>query len=330
MTRPKSDEESWNKYWEHGFLTSCRNAFSGNYEGNLKTVWRDFLLQLPGQARILDICTGNGAIAIIANELSLEEGLGFEIHGIDSAAIRPTETVKTSRHLLVGIVFHGETPAEQTPFEDQSFQAVTGQYAFEYTDEERCVAELARVTAPGGALQLVVHHTDSIVMETSREEVRNGQIIFEETDIFGRARSMMEIMSAATTADARKALVNNPDAEKNRNQLNAAAGRLSEALRGSPHPQLLQMAMDKVAEAYRMLNDQGPEPALEHLASSQQMLIANIERLEDLMAAGRSPEQVRTFLENLDSAGFETQAAEEIRHEGGPLMGWLLRATRQN
>jgi ubiquinone/menaquinone biosynthesis C-methylase UbiE len=329
MTRPKSDEESWNKYWEHGFLTSCRNAFSGNYDGSLKTVWLDFFLQLPGKARILDICTGNGAIAIIANELSLEKNLGFEIHGIDSAAIRPMETVKTDRHLLEGIVFHGETPAEQTPFEDRSFQAVTGQYAFEYTDEERCVAELARVTAPGGALQLVVHHTDSIVMETSREEVRNGQIIFEETDIFGRARSMMEIMSAATTADARKALVNNPDAEKNRNQLNAAAGRLSEALRGSPHPQLLQMAMDKVAEAYRMLNDQGPEAALEHLASSQQMLIANIERLEDLMAAGRSPEQVRTFLENLDSAGFETQAAEEIRHEGGPLMGWLLRATRQ-
>jgi ubiquinone/menaquinone biosynthesis C-methylase UbiE len=328
MTRPKSDEESWNKYWEHGFLTSCRNAFSGNYDGSLKRVWQEFFLRLPRGSRILDICTGNGAIAMIANELSTEKELGFEIHGIDSAAIRPLETVKTDKHLLQGIVFHGETPAEDTPFEDQSFQAVTGQYAFEYTDEERCVTEIARITAPGAAVQLVVHHTGSIVMETSHEEVRNGQIIFEETRIFDRARSMIEIMAKANTAEARKALANDTNAEENRNQLNEAAGGLSEALRNSPHPQLLQMAMDKIAEAFKMLDSEGAQAALAHIGASEQMLAANIERLEDLMAAGRSPEQVEAIMENLESAGFRIQPAEEIRHEGGPLMGWLLQASR--
>ncbi|MGI9265447.1 MAG: hypothetical protein ACR2QU_11005 [Gammaproteobacteria bacterium] len=328
MTRPKSDEESWNKYWEHGFLTSCRNAFSGNYDGSLKKVWQDFFLRLPRGSRILDICTGNGAIAMIANELSIENELNFEIHGIDSAAIRPLETVKTDRHLLEGIVFHGETPAEGTPFEEQSFQAVTGQYAFEYTDEERCVTEIARITAPAALVQLVVHHTGSIVMETSREEVRNGQIIFAETRIFERARAMMEIMAGATTAEARKALAKDTRAEMSRNQLNEAAGRLSEALRSSPHPQLLQMAMDKLAEAFKILENGGAEAALTHIGTSEQMLTANIERLEDLMAAGRSPEQVQTIMTNLETAGFKLQPAEEIRHEGGPLMGWLLQATR--
>jgi hypothetical protein len=141
---------------------------------------------------------------------------------------------------------------------------------------------------------------------------------------------MMKIMGEADTPDARKALANNPDAERNRDQLNEAAGRLSEALRSSAHPQLLQMAMDKVAEAYRMLDEKGSEAALEHLGTSQQMLTANIARLEDLMAAGRSPDQIDAILRNLDSAGFETRPVEEIRHEGGPLMGWLLRATRQS
>ena len=192
----KPTDESWNKYWEHGFLTSCRNAFSGNYDGSLKSVWLDFFRRLPRGARILDICTGNGAIAMIANELSATDKLDFEIHGIDSAAIRPLETVKTDRHLLEGIIFHGETPAEDTPFEDGSFTAITGQYAFEYTDEKRCIGELARIAAPGAALQMVIHHTDSIVMETSREEISNGRIIFDDTDIFGRARSMLEILAA--------------------------------------------------------------------------------------------------------------------------------------
>lgn len=326
----KPTDESWNKYWEHGFLTSCRNAFSGNYDGSLKTVWLDFFRRLPRGARILDICTGNGAIAMIANELSATDKLDFEIHGIDSAAIRPLETVKTDRHLLEGIIFHGETPAEDTPFEDGSFTAITGQYAFEYTDEERCIGELARIAAPGAALQMVIHHTDSIVMETSREEIRNGRIIFDDTDIFGRARSMLGILAAANTPEARQALAADDNAERQRHQLNEAAGRLSEALRQSPHPQLLQMAMDRMSDAFRLLDQKGPDAATAELESAAQMIGANIERLEDLMAAGRSPDQIDTILAGLQAAGFDMSPQSELRHEGGPLMGWVLAGVRGN
>jgi hypothetical protein len=109
-----ADEDSWNRYWEHGFLTSCRNAFAGNYEGELRAVWDRFFAELPAGTRVLDICTGNGAIAMIANDYARAHGTGFEIHGIDSAAIRPAETVQADRARLEGIVFHPSTPAEDT------------------------------------------------------------------------------------------------------------------------------------------------------------------------------------------------------------------------
>lgn len=326
MTTQNPTDESWNRYWEHGFLTSCRNAFSGNYEGALKAVWTDLFHGLPAGSRILDICTGNGAIAMIANEVSMAGDLEFEIHAIDSAAIRPHDTVKTDRHLLEGIAFHPGTPAEQTGFEDGYFAAVTGQYALEYTDEERCIGEIARVTSAGGHARFVVHHTGSIVMETSREELRNVAIIFDRTDIFGRAIALFEIVAGAATPAERQALKDNPAAETRRNQLNEAAGRLAEALRTSPHPELLQMALDNIVDAYKALDSRGLEAALAHLDNSRQMIKANAERLEDLMAAGRSAEDVRALLDLMVSAGFETEPVQEIRHENGPLMGWLLKA----
>lgn len=328
MTDRKSLDESWNKYWEHGFLTSCRNAFSGNYDGSIKARWADLFASLEPGSRVLDICTGNGAIAMIANEVSREKGLELEIHGIDAAAIRPHQTVKEGRELLDGIRFRGRTPAEDTGFDGEFFQAVVGQYALEYTDERACIRELARISAPGARLQFIIHHNNSVVMETSREELRNAGILFEKTRIFEQARELIEHAGAATTPAERKALRYVPEAEAAREALNSAAARVSEALQASPHPQLLQMALDNVTQAYRVLGSGGKEAALSHLEESRQRIAANVDRLKDLMAAGRTVAQIDAIRGYFADEGFKTDPADVIHHEGGPLMGWLISATK--
>ena len=322
-----SDDDSWNRYWEHGFLTSCRNAFVANYDGELRTVWESFFEDLAPGTRVLDVCTGNGAIAMIANDFSRERDLGFEIHGIDSAAIRPAETVQAERERLAGIVFHPSTPAEDTGLPDGHFGALTGQYAYEYTDESRAAPELARISAAGARLQFVIHHTDSIVMETSREELVNCGLVFEETAIFDRAREMIELVGAVPAGE-RAGLARDPAAERRREALNRAAARLTEAVGTSPHPQLLQLALDKVAGAYKALGG-GLEPALEALSVGREMILANRERLLDLMAAGRTTADIRRMAGALEAAGFTVEPADEIRHNHGPLMGWVLRGRRR-
>jgi len=325
MSDHRAAQERWNRYWEHGFLTSCAGAFSGNYEGTLKSVWERFIAGCPPGSRVLDICTGNGAIAMIANEISRDRSLDLEIHAIDSAVIRPLATVKNDRDLLEGIRFYSETPAESTPFPDDHFHAVSGQYAFEYTSEDGCIAELARITAPGGRLQFVIHHSGSVVIETSREELRNGAIVLDETRIFDVARALMERVGATRTLDERRALASDPDAESERAALNRGAERLSRAAESSPHPELLQLALERISGAYKALG-QGAGQALERLAAGRGEIEANVARLEDLMGAARSPEDLRRIAGSLASAGFEVREPEELRHDNGPLMGWLLQA----
>jgi ubiquinone/menaquinone biosynthesis C-methylase UbiE len=328
MTSETNRDDSWNKYWEHGFLTSCRNAFTGNYEGSIRAEWISFFGQLQPGARVLDICTGNGAIAMIANEVSREHGLDLEIHGIDAAAIRPRETVTDGRDLLEGIVFHPETPAEDCGFEAGSVDAVAGQYALEYTDEARCIGELARVCAVGARLKFIVHHDQSIVMETTREEIRNGAILFDKTRLFERAETLMRRMGAAASPAARRALRNDPAAEADRRGLNEAAAAAEAAAQASPHPQLLQMALANIAEAYRLIGEAGLEAALAHLEESRNRIVANLERLEDLMGAARDSEQIADIVSHFNQLDFIAEPARTIRHDRGPLMGWVLNARR--
>jgi ubiquinone/menaquinone biosynthesis C-methylase UbiE len=328
MTLETNRDESWNKYWEHGFLTSCRNAFSGNYEGSIRAEWISFFGQLQPGTRVLDLCTGNGAIAMIANEISRERGLGLEIHGIDAAAIRPRETVSEGRELLEGIIFHPETPAEDSGFEAGSIDAVAGQYALEYTDEAGCIRELARICSAGARLQFIVHHDRSIVMETTREEIRNGAMIFDETRIFERARALMRRVGAAASPEARRQLQDDPEAEADRHALNEAAAAVQAAAQSSPHPQLLQMTLANVAEAYRLIGQAGTDAALAHLEESRGRIVANLERLDDLMGAARDSSQIETIIKTFNQLGFDPAPPRTIRHDRGPLMGWIINARR--
>ncbi len=323
-------DDAWDRYWSHGFLTSCRNAFAGNYEGTVRALWEAFFADLPPGARILDIGTGNGAIPLIAAACGQRLDRPFDIHGIDLAAIRPAETVDADRELLDAVTFHPRTPAEATGFEAGSVDALTGQYAYEYTDTARTAAELARVAAPGARLMFVMHHSESVVMETSREELANARIIFEETRLFERAAALMEKVGLAATPDARRRLARDADAERRRHALNAAAERVSNAITQSPHPQLLQMAMHRVADAYKALGGPGGlAEGLEILEGGQAMIVANRDRLHDLMQAEVTAERLAGIRQELESQGFSAETPEHLHHDGGPLMGWILRGLRR-
>lgn len=329
MNSHRDQDDSWNKYWEHGFLTSCRNAFTGNYEGAIKDSWVSFFGSLEPGSRVLDICTGNGAIAMIANEVSRLKASNLEIHAIDSAAIRPRETVTRDRQLLEGIRFRGRTAAENTGFDDAYFQAISGQYALEYTELEACAAEMARISASAARLQFIIHHHASIVMETSREEVRNVELLFGQTRFFEKAEALVRRVGAAGSGEARRALATDREAEDAREALNRAAETIDRAAEISPHPQLLQMALQNVAEAYRRCTTDGLRPALALLEDSRQRILANAERLEDLMAAGRGKEDMDRMRTAFSDHGFRVDPPAVIHHERGPLMGWVMTALRR-
>lgn len=278
--------EDWDAYWAHGFLTSCANAFAGNYEGRIRETWNEFFASLPTGARLLDIATGNGAVALLASEFSLREQRRFDVVGIDRALINPAAAWKGKAEIIEGIAFHSRISAETMPFPNESFDAVTGQYALEYTDVPATIKELSRVLAPGGSARFVLHHPDSVVIQTSLEERKHGNLIFAETNIFPKARALLGRLLAAVAAGSKAALADDPEAHSERDALNEAAACLSAAAEASPEPDLLTTTLGHISRAFKAANEPtAAEAALAALAEGEHEVRANLARLDDLLGA---------------------------------------------
>lgn len=325
MTKPtEKDTSHWDDYWSHGFLTSCADAFDGNYQGRLRQVWEEFFRSAKGNATILDIGTGNGAIALIASRISSELHGGFSVHAIDQAEIDPPAMVKSNTDGLATIRFHSKTPAEDCGLPANSVDMVSGQYALEYTPLGQTVAELARICAPGARLLFVMHHSDSVVLETAAEELRLGKLL-ENSGFFDHAADLLEQMSKVP-ADQAHLLANDPEAEESRKRLNRSATELKSLVSQSPNPQILENALKSVSDCFRRQRKPGPE-VLALLALYRRQLDANLARLRDLQNAAVSEGRGQEIIALFNAQGFLTEPLVDIYQERELLAGRLLRAS---
>lgn len=114
--------------------------------------WRRFLVDRvrvgPGE-RVLDVACGTGAIA-----LELVRRKGCYVVGVDVS----TEMLARGRERihaagLAGRIELREARAEELPYADGSFDALTFGYLLRYVDDPTAtVRELARVVRPGGTV----------------------------------------------------------------------------------------------------------------------------------------------------------------------------------
>ena len=114
--------------------------------------WRRFLVSRV-QARpsdtVLDVATGTGAVAI-----ALVRGYGCAVVGIDQSAEMLGEARRrVLLHAATRDIKLMEGRAEDLPFEDGSFDALTFTYLLRYVDDPvATLRELARVVKPGGTI----------------------------------------------------------------------------------------------------------------------------------------------------------------------------------
>ena len=116
--------------------------------------WRRFLVsRVPGSAqRVLDVATGTAAVAI---ELA-QAAPSRSVVGIDqSPEMLATGRARVARAGLTSRVALREGRAEELPFEDATFDALTFTYLLRYVDDPAAtLRELARVVKPGGVVAM--------------------------------------------------------------------------------------------------------------------------------------------------------------------------------
>jgi demethylmenaquinone methyltransferase / 2-methoxy-6-polyprenyl-1,4-benzoquinol methylase len=112
--------------------------------------WRRFLVSrvdVAASDTVLDVATGTGAVAA-----ELRRRRGCRVVGIDQSP----EMLAVARTRLGTEVELHEGRAEQLPFDDATFDALTFTYLLRYVDDPGAtLRELARVVRPGGTIAML-------------------------------------------------------------------------------------------------------------------------------------------------------------------------------
>jgi ubiquinone/menaquinone biosynthesis C-methylase UbiE len=312
------DNSAWDAYWDQPRLAACLRDEQGNYSGVIAARWAVFFSDLKKQSNILDIATGNGAVALMALECSDRLGLGFSIHGIDSANIDPAASIPELRLQLERIDFLGNVKSEALPYDDNSFDAVSGQYALEYSRLDRSLSEISRVIRPGGELMFITHTDDSGVCATTRAQL---------DDVAGLTPlalipQVIELVNAEKSPSSH-------DMTNIQTQFNQNAARAMQRLQNSSGQsrKFIGQYLQQMGEIYQVREKWGPDETIKRLEQLDVDFKMHEARLRDLANAAMSAEDIDSCISNMLGLGFEiVESVAVISTETGGKLGHCVRA----
>jgi hypothetical protein len=308
---------AWDRYWKGGHSDTC---FHQGAIFSLRNDWLEFFAGLPDAARILDLATGNGALPLIAAEVSRADSRGFAITGVDFASPRPDLLPEIDETLLEHISFVGSTPLEDMDFEAASFDAVTSQYGFEYSDTRRSIPRIAELMAPGSRLRFLVHSSGgSVSKATEQRRARINQLLAKD-----QVLDLCRRISAGNPKDPSSLA----KLRKVENRFWKKLKALRSKATGLPPDDVSVYAMNFVEQLVRGRNQIPPHEGRQALRELSDELHDYVIRLNGMLRAALTDSQMKTLVASFEEAGLDdvdycpsVQDQDEV--------GWILTAGKR-
>jgi ubiquinone/menaquinone biosynthesis C-methylase UbiE len=306
--------EHWESYYRMGHLATSLMGSEPGYTQEIRDAWVTFFSDVPDGGRIVDLGTGNGAVALIAKQVAAQLGRNFEIHGIDLAQIDPVRHVKDGAKLFEGVRFHGLTRADQLPFEDGAVAAVAGQYSLEFMNAASVLPEVLRVLTPGGRAQFILHDADSILVTNGRVSLQQADLVLEDTKVLKLLKRYCEAEQKAPAKAQR------PWAE-----LLAANNRLrTEGASIAQGSFLLEMTNRALAEIFELRKRRSLDATFLAVDRLEHELRSTARRLRDVQEAALGESQIAELAALATRTGFPDAYFGPQLHGGMNRIGWRL------
>lgn len=294
MTRPGD----WAAYWErpNGGPSASLADLPPATRAVLDQPWRELANALPRKARLLDLATGGG---IVLEQLRAVRP-DLRLIGVDAAPRLPVRA---------GMELRGGVDIAALPFPDGRFGAVTSRFGLEYASvPETAATEAARVLDPGGKIVFVLHHAQSPIVRHNAGRLAAlrwaaiDSLWLDKAMNYARTRQMatLPVPPALRTAPAEA------------NRLFPGQSAAWEVLTGTL--QLLDLTS-------------GPA-SVTGLADLRERALHEIGRIEDLMSAARTADDIAVIPAALGEAGVVAEAVRTLDEAGGAPLAWLLRGAK--
>ncbi len=307
-------QDHWSRYWQQGHLTSLPHGFKSNYDGEFLDFWNAQFAQLAGGHVVLDVCSGNGSIALLAQAFSTSNRLDLVVKALDAATITSAPLLAANpawaRHVHA-IEFIDNTPLEQLALPSSSVDLVTSQFGIEYTDWTVAAAAIFRVLKPGAHFALVCHTPESKILREMEQQCGDYDKLFE-LEVFDGG-----LLSA----------VGNTAPDEVRGRLNRGLDniyRLFERNRASAVLSGIGRTLDNI------LKQSGTDfaTAMRNYAQLQQQVELSRGIARDLLGVHLALRDTPRWHEVFVTAGMERLDAGEIRYGTGEIAGHYHRFAR--
>lgn len=319
--------EHWSKYWHTaGVLNSfAEGDANSGYSGDLKKFWEQALAKAPQGAVIVDIGTGNGALALLANDVGITNQKDFVVHGIDAATIDPVKQFEKSPALakkLKKIKFHSQTPVEKLPFESNSVDLFIGQFAFEYAERDAALAETLSALKSGGQMTLMIHHSSSELVKNSKIGADVLDYILQQTPLFQQADMLIDLASQAIPQLGEQGWADYPHNRILTQSIQWTMQILQEKFSKPAEQSYVNDVVRRIARIFEALTGKNLDACTKALAYEYHTLNDHRLRLQDQLNAALTKKDATALVKAAEKAG-ATASIDVFELEGSPF-GWTL------
>ncbi len=330
MNAEKRNIDQWDRYWAYGNFHSFSQVSEGNYKGAIAEFWQTRFTNQSAGSHIVDIATGNGALALLALEESESGAKNFSVSATDLASIDPLNQLKDEPLLdkLKHIRFYPRTPAESLPFEDASVDMVCSQFGLEYSNVDVSVPEICRVLKSGGNLAFVAHHQESIHIQATHGELMQLEFILNTTQIFEKAQDVLKERLSIEQSEGHYDIVPTPTLLQKRELMKNAMDQIHNEIEVASNPAMLAGPIQYIREIFSNIGKVSAEELANHVIEARSRVMANLLRLQDMIAAAKSESDVASLQDLLQNNGLSNVSVSCVEESNGNILGWQVCACR--